>query len=99
METAENQVPIRDRIKDLNAKSYYLLVALSFLYRASSSSHLLKWALSLVAVAAVLPVQDYVESKSGLEILRALKVTTITVALVCVLFWIWTATAPAAPAN
>lgn len=35
-------LPIRERIKDLNTKAYYLLVALSFVYRTDSGSRLLK---------------------------------------------------------
>ncbi|HEY6466510.1 MAG TPA: hypothetical protein VIY69_11000 [Candidatus Acidoferrales bacterium] len=91
MENSEPQPSIRNRIKDLNTKSYYLLVALSFVYRASSGSHLLKWALTLVAVTAVLPVQDYVESKFALAALRGLKVIALTAALVCTVLWIWIA--------
>jgi hypothetical protein len=83
-------IPVRDRIKDLNTKAYYLLVALSFIYRNNSESHLLKWAVSLVAVAAVLPVQDYIESARWLEVMRTLKVLALAIALICVLLWIWT---------
>jgi hypothetical protein len=82
--------PLRERIKDLNTKAYYLLVALSFIYRTSSESHLLKWALTLVAISAVFPVVDYVKSTPSLEIIRAMKVTFMTVALVLTLCWIWT---------
>jgi len=55
-------LPIRERIKDLNTKAYYLLVALCFVYRTDSGSRLLKSAFTLTAIAAVLPVQDYIES-------------------------------------
>ena len=60
-------LPIRERIKDLNTKAYYLLVALSFVYRTDSGSRLLKSAFTLTAIAAVLPVQDYIESAPWLE--------------------------------
>jgi hypothetical protein len=83
-------LPIRERIKDLNTKAYYLLVALSFIYRTSSGAHSLKWALTLTALAAVLPVQDYVKSRFWLECFRALKLVALTIALVCAIFWIWT---------
>jgi predicted membrane protein len=83
--------PLRERIKDLNTKAYYLLVALSFIYRTSSESHLLKWALTLVAISAVFPVLDYVKSTHLLEIIRAMKVIFMTVALIFTLCWIWTA--------
>jgi predicted membrane protein len=83
--------PLRERIKDLNTKAYYLLVALSFIYRTSSESHLLKWALTLVAISAVFPVLDYVKSTYLLEIIRAMKVIFMTVALIFTLCWIWTA--------
>lgn len=85
------QPPLRERIKELNTKAYYLLVALSFIYRTSSESHLLKWALTLVAISAVFPVLDYVKSAGLLEIIRAVKVLFMTVALVLTLCWIWTA--------
>ncbi|MGB8885473.1 MAG: hypothetical protein WCC87_02055 [Candidatus Korobacteraceae bacterium] len=85
--------PIRERIKDLNIKAYYLLVALSFIYRTSSGSHSLKWAFALTAVAAVFPVQDYVESAFWLECFRAVKVIFLAAALVFTVFWIWTASA------
>lgn len=88
------QSPVRERIKDLNTKAYYLLVALSFVYGTSSESRLLKWALTLVAIVAVLPVQDYVESSSWLGLLRTLKVIALTGALGCALSWIWTSTVP-----
>jgi|SRR5579863_3513758 len=81
---------IRGRLKDLNTKAYYLLVALSFIYRTSSGSSLLKWAFTLTAVVAVLPVQDYVPS-AFLSCIRLLKVIGLLAALICALFWIWTA--------
>ena len=86
-------LPIRERIKDLNTKAYYLLVALSFIYRTSSESHSLKWAFALTAIAAVFPVQDYVKSAFWLECFRALKVIFLTAALAFTVFWIWTAPA------
>jgi hypothetical protein len=86
-------VPIRERLKDLNTKAYYLLVALSFIYRTSSGSWSLKCALTLTALVAVLPVQDYVKSTSWLECIRALKVLGLAASLFFALFWIWTARA------
>ena len=84
-------LPIRERIKDLNTKAYYLLVALSFVYRTASGSRSLKSAFTLTAIAAVLPVQDYIESAPWLERFRALKVIFLGVALVLTVFWIWEA--------
>ena len=84
-------LPIRECIKDLNTKAYYLLVALSFIYRTSSGSHSLKWAFGLTAIAAVLPVQDYVKSAFWLECFRAFKVIFLALALAFTVFWIWTA--------
>lgn len=81
---------IRERIRDLNTKAYYLLVALSFIYRTSSGSHSLKWAFMLTAFAAVLPVQDYLKSRLWLEFFRGLKVSALTAALIFTIFWIWT---------
>ena len=84
-------LPIRERIRDLNTKAYYLLVALSFVYRTNSESRSLKSAFTLTALAAVLPVQDYVKSAPWLERFRALKVIFLAVALVLTVFWIWNA--------
>jgi hypothetical protein len=89
----EPQPPLRDRIKELNTKAYYLLVALSFIYRASFSSYLLKWAFTLTALVAVLPVLDYVESKFLLAVIRFLKAIGLVAALIFTLVWIWTETA------
>ena len=84
-------LPIRERIKDLNTKAYYLLVALSFVYRTDSGSRLLKSAFTLTAIAAVLPIQDYIKSAPWLEGFRALKVIFLGLALVFTVFWIWEA--------
>ena len=45
------------RLNALNTKAYYLLVALSFIYRMNPTTSL-KFAFTLTAVTAVLPVQD-----------------------------------------
>ena len=82
-------LPIRERNKDLNTKAYYLLVALSFVYRTDSGSRLLKSAFTLTAITAVLPVQDYIESVPWLERFRALKAIFLGVALLLTVFWIW----------
>lgn len=99
MADTESLPPIRERIKDLNTKAYYLLVALSFVYRTSAASHLLKWALTLTALAAVLPVQDYVKGTFWLEFFRAAKVIALAFALILMLCWIWTAAATPVPTN
>jgi hypothetical protein len=85
--------PIRERLKDLNAKAYYLLVALSFIYRSSSGSCSLKWAFTLTAIVAVLPVQDYAKSDGLLEAIRVIKVVGLFAALFFTLWWIWTTAA------
>jgi hypothetical protein len=88
MET-EPLPPIRDRLRDLNTKAYYLLVALSFIYgKANEGSWSLKVALSLTAFVAVLPVQDYVKSKRCLEIIRRAKIVGLVFALGFTLYWI-----------
>ena len=79
---------IRERLKDLNTKAYYLLVALSFLYRTNPSISL-KLALTLTALVAVAPVQDYVTSNKVLEGLRVFKVVALWGALVFSLWWLW----------
>jgi hypothetical protein len=80
---------IRDRLKDLNTKAYYLLVALSFLYNGSNASWLLKLALTLTAVVAVTPVQDWITSDRKLESIRRWKVVFLGAALVLAICWIW----------
>ena len=80
---------IRERLKDLNTKAYYLLVALSFVYRTNTVSFALKLAFTLTAVVAVLPVQDYVTSASWLERIRFSKMIGLAAALVSALWWIW----------
>jgi len=52
---------------------------------------LLKSAFTLTAIAAVLPIQDYIESAPWLERFRALKVVFLAVALVLTVSWIWEA--------
>ena len=84
-------LPIRERIKDLNTKAYYLLVALSFVYRTDSGSRFLKSAFTLTAIVAVLPTQDYIKSALWLEGFRALKVIFLGLALIFTVFWIWEA--------
>jgi hypothetical protein len=55
-------LPVRDRLRDLNIKAYYLLVALSFIYsKANEGAHSLKAALCLTALVAVLPLQDFLK--------------------------------------
>ena len=66
-------------------------MALSFVYRTDSGSRLLKSAFTLTAIAAVLPIQDYIKSASWLEGFRALKVIFLGVALVLMVLWIWEA--------
>jgi hypothetical protein len=83
-----NTYSIRDRLKDLNTKAYYLLVALSFVYRTNPRISL-KWAFTLTALVAVLPVQDYIKSERLLEIVRALKVVCLMAALFFTLWWVW----------
>jgi hypothetical protein len=52
---------------------------------------LLKSAFTLTAIAAVLPIQDYIKSALWLEGFRTLKVIFLGVALVLTVFWIWEA--------
>ena len=80
MANTEPPIPIRERIKELNTKAYYLLVALSFVYRMSSTSYLMKWAFTLMAVAAVSGAAP--DLRMGARSLPALKVNALTLALV-----------------
>lgn len=84
-----SQPPIRERLKDLNTKAYYLLVALSFIYRSSSAAWALKSAFILTAVVAVLPVQDWFVSPLWLKRIRDGKRYLLIAALACVLIWIF----------
>jgi hypothetical protein len=83
------QLSIRKRLGDLDTKGYYLLVALSFVYRSESATWLLKLAFTLTAVAVVPPIQDLIESTSWLKRIRDGKSALLCGALICALFWIW----------
>jgi hypothetical protein len=82
---------IRERLKDLNTKAYYLLVALSFLYGRSTGapSYSLKIAIVLTAAVAVPPIQDYVP-ETWLRGIRLSKVIMLWAAFVSTLSWVWT---------
>jgi uncharacterized protein YlxW (UPF0749 family) len=96
---AKDLQPLRDRLKELNTKAYYLLVALSFVY-SKNPTRSLKWGLTLTALVAVLPVQDYFGSELALNIIRCLKVALLTAAMIFTLVWVWSsATATAAAAQ
>lgn len=84
---------VRSRLTELNTKAYYLLVALSFLYRTNPALSF-KLALTLTAFVAALPVQDYVQSERALRFLRNFKITFLTAAFACTVWWVW-CTAPA----
>ena len=92
MDTAA-PINIRDRLRDLNTKAYYLLVALSFVYRTSPTRSL-KLAITLTALVAVLPLQDLLKSQRTLDIARWSKAALLTLALGSALWWVWSATAP-----
>jgi len=81
----------RDRLRDLNTKAYYLLVALSFLYvrRGSAATIFLKLALTLTALVAVAPVQDFTNSDPWLWRMRVGKIVCLWLALVFALLWVW----------
>ena len=83
-----------ERIRDLNTKAYYLLVALSFLYRMSQNSERLsiKVAITLTAFVAVLPVQDYFNLERKLILI--FKIVGLTLALWCTVSWLWIPPAP-----
>ena len=84
------QLPLRERLRDLNAKAYYLLVALSFLYtKATNVRCSLKMAITLTALVAALPVQDLSDSRAYLERIRWGKITALTFALAFTLYWIF----------
>jgi hypothetical protein len=90
--TKESNIEIR--LRDLNTKAYYLLIALSFLYSYSTRgdqatvSASLKWALVFTLVAAVLPLQDWPYLKSKLECVRWFKVVFLILALILTVCWI-----------
>ena len=80
----EELTPIRKRLADLNTKAYYLLVALSFLYikQSGSAAFSLKAALTLTAVVAVAPVQDWAKTQRVLEWIQRGKFIFLWVGLV-----------------
>lgn len=86
---AVQPTPIRERLRDINTKAYYLLVALSFIYSRTSATLALKWALTLTGIVAVLPVQDWITSRRTLEGIRIGKVACLVLALVFALIWVW----------
>jgi hypothetical protein len=86
---------MRERLTQLNTKAYYLLVALSFIYRPNPALSY-KTALTLTAIVAVLPVQDYfhperAHSDRALSVIRWVKVILLTAAFFCTLWWLWCA--------
>jgi hypothetical protein len=95
MDTTDPTANIRHRLKDLNTKACYLLVALSFVY-GKNATLFLELALILTAVVAVLPVQDYFRSERWLNRIHWSKVALLTAAFLCTLGWVLTSH-PAAP--
>lgn len=80
---------LRKRIEQLNTKAYYLLVALSFIYgKDHTRPTSLKVAFTLTALAAILPVQDYLPQRA-LECVRFLKVVCLIAALGFTLYSVW----------
>jgi hypothetical protein len=82
------QPAIRDRLRDLNTKAYYLLVALSFVYRTNSATWALKLAFALTAIVAVAPVQDFTDSVFWLKLIRNGKIALLGAALIFTLVWL-----------
>lgn len=80
---------IRERIRDLDTKAYYLLVALSFIYGRAMGAKPIKWAFILTVAVGIVPVQDYIKSKAALEVIRFLKVLGLIAASIFMLYWIW----------
>lgn len=96
MNETEDFPKIRCRLRDLNTKAYYLLVALSFLYYRAGTTPTqgpaplpLKLALTFTGAVAVLPVQDYIRSKCILEGIRFAKVLLLWAVFICTVTWIW----------
>ena len=88
-------IPIRDRLRDLNIKAYYLLVALSFIY-SKNPTRSLKLAFTLTALVAVLPLQDLADWFRWPRMfrwIRVFKVACLAAALVFALVWVWSAPA------
>jgi hypothetical protein len=82
---------IRTRLTELNTKAYYLLVALSFVYKTNPARSL-KVAFTLTALVAVFPVQDLLKSGLALQIARWSKAVLLAAALVFTVYWIWCTT-------
>jgi hypothetical protein len=89
---------IRERLRELNTKSYYLLVALSFILvlgRDNSGKWLhspfpIQLALTSTALAAVVPLQDFSTAKWWLVTVQWFKVGALLIALGFTLCWVWT---------
>ena len=86
---------LRGRLATLNTKAYYLLVALSFVYLSRTKpTFSLKLALTLTAIVAALPVQDYnYFSPRWLAAMRWTKVGCLTAATLFALWWVWVVSA------
>jgi hypothetical protein len=89
----------KQRLGELNTKSYYLLIALSFLLvlgRDKDGKWLhppfpMQLALTSAALAAVAPLQDFFPTvKWWLGAVRWFKVGALILALLCTLYWVWT---------
>ncbi len=101
-ETGKQDDPLReikDRLAELNQKSYYLLVALSFLFVLSGRSNNGDWqhdlpikvALTFTTFAAVIPLQDFVPKEINcLQLIRWFKVVVLILASAFTLYWLWT---------
>lgn len=83
------KLDIRERLRDLNTKGYYLLVALGFIYRPGNHIVLLKWAIILTAIVSVFPIQDYIKSEEWLSRIRDFKILGLITALVLITQWLW----------
>jgi hypothetical protein len=91
---------LKERLAELNKKSYYLLVALSFLFVLAGKSNNGNWqhdslpiklALTFTVFAAVIPLQDFVPKENNfLQLVRWFKVVMLIIASVFTLYWLWT---------
>lgn len=98
-QTCDVQNELKERLKELNKKAYYLLVALSFLFVLGKSNNgnwqhdslPIKVALTFTTFAAVIPLQDFVSKENTcLQLVRWFKAVMLIIASAFTLYWLWT---------
>lgn len=81
-----DQCDKRERLRELNTKGYYLLVALSFIYFRNWNSLIVRLSVIFTAVAAAFPLQDLKVffGECWLEFVRVFKILLLAAAVVLI---------------